>query len=138
MTTSVMISRYQLIGNLICETVLSGLSTSYILSNLQCGSSEKNAAQSRAVIISHTTLCQATILHLSYSILRNPCNIFSNLSNLIPTLHSNQRINSFWCNRKTTTLTELLPPPSSMHIVLHHFCWFINLLIVEKFFKHHI
>jgi len=77
--------------------------------NLQCGS-EKNAAQSRVVIISHTTLCQATILHLFYSILHSPCNICSHLTNLVPTLHSYQRTNSFWCNRKTTILTELLPP----------------------------
>ena len=85
MTTSVMISRYpQLIGNLICGTVLSGIYTSYILSICNVAV-KKNAAQSRAVIISHTTLCQATILHLSYYILLNPCKIFSHLTNLIPT-----------------------------------------------------
>ena len=57
-----------------------------------------------------TTLCQATILHLSYSILHNPYSTFSHLTDLISTLHSYQRTNSFWCNRKTTILTELLPP----------------------------
>ena len=79
--------------------------------NLQCGS-EKNAAQStRAVIISHKTLCQATILHLSYYILLNPCKIFSNLTNLIPNfcIPTTEQI-VFGCTRKTTILTELLPP----------------------------
>ena len=111
MTTSVMISRYpQLIGNLICGTVLSGIYTSYILSICNVAV-KKNAAQSRAVIISHTTLCQATILHLSYYILLNPCKIFSNLTNLIPTfcIPTTEQI-VFGCTRKTTILTELLPP----------------------------
>ena len=108
--------------------------------NLQCGS-EKNAAQSRAVIISHTTLCQATILYLSYYILLNPCKIFSNLTNLIPTFciptteqivfGVTERLQYWWQNC-------FLPPTSLTHILLHHFCWFINLLIVENFFKHHI
>ena len=52
--------------------------------NLQCGI-EKTQLKVGGVIISHTTLCQATILHLSYYILLNPCKIFSNLTNLIPT-----------------------------------------------------
>ena len=108
MNTTVMISRYQLIGNLICGTVLFGIYMSYILSN--CNVAVKNAAQSRTEIISHTTLCQATILHYSYSILLNPCNIFSHLTKLIPTLPSYQRTNSFWWNRKTAILTQLLPP----------------------------
>jgi len=29
-------------------------------------------------------------------------------------------------------------PPTSLTHILHHFCWFINFLIVENFFKHHI
>ena len=141
MTTSVMISRYQLIGNLICGTVLSGIYTSYILSICNVAV-KKNAAQSRAVIISHTTLCQATILHLSYYryILLNPCKIFSHLTNLIPTfcIPTKEQIVfgvterlQYWQNHR------FLPPTSLTHI-LHHFCWFINLLIVENFFKHHI
>ena len=111
MTTSVMISRYpQLIGNLICGTVLSGIYTSYILSICNVAV-KKNAAQSRAVIISHITLCQATILYLSYYILLNPCKIFSNLTNLIPNfcIPTTEQI-VFGCTRKTTILTELLPP----------------------------
>ena len=78
--------------------------------NLQCGS-EKNAAQSRVVIIYHTTLClPSNNTPPFYSILHIPCNICSHLTNLVPTLHSYQRTNSFWCNRKTTILTEMLPP----------------------------
>ena len=137
-----MISRYpQLIGILICGTVLSGIYTSYILSICNVAV-KKNAAQSRAVIISHTTLCQATILHLSYYryILLNPCKIFSHLTNLIPTfcIPTKEQIVfgvterlQYWQNHR------FLPPTSLTHI-LFHFCWFINLLIVENFFKHHI
>ena len=107
--------------------------------NLQCGS-EKNAAQSRAVIISHTTLCQATILYLSYYILLNPCKIFSNLTNLIPTfcIPTTEQIVFGVTERLQYWQNCFLPPSTSLTHILHHFCWFINLLIVEKFFKHHI
>ena len=100
--------------------------------NLQCGS-EKNTAQSRAVIISHTQRFAnqqySTILTISCSTLVNFQQPYKPNSNF---LHSYHRTNSFWCNRKTTILTELLPP--SLTHILHHFCWFINLLIVENFF----
>jgi hypothetical protein len=124
-----MISRYQLIGNLICGTVLSGINTSYILSIC-------NVA---VIILSHTTLCQATILRLSYSILLNPCNIFSHLTNQIPTfcIPTKEQIVFGVTERLQYWQNCFLPPTSSMHI-LHHFCCFINLLIVENFFKHHI
>ena len=139
MTTSVMISRYpQLIGNLICGTVLSGIYTSYILSICNVAV-KKNAAQSRAVIISHTTLCQATILHLSYYILLNPCKIFSNLTNLIPTfcIPTTEQI-VFGVTERLQYWQNCFLPPTSLTQIMHHFCWFINLLIVENFFKHHI
>ena len=140
MTTSVMISRYpQLIGNLICGTVLSGIYTSYILSICNVAV-KKNAAQSRAVIISHTTLCQATILYLSYSILLNPCKIFSNLTNLIPTFCIPTKEQTVLVSQKdynTDRIASSLLATSLTHI-LHHFCCFINLLIVKKFFKHNI
>ena len=123
-----MISRYQLIGNLICGIVLSGIYLIHFV-NLQYGS-EKNTAQSRAVIIlSHTQRFAnqqySTILTISCSTLVKSYKPNSNF------LHSYQRTNSFWCNRKTTILTELLPPsylfdthPASFLLVHQLFnCW---------------
>ena len=133
MTTSVMISRYQLIGNIICGTVLSGIYTSYILSICNVAVKRMQLKVGQSSYPTQRFATKATmILHFSYSILLKPFNIFSHLTNLVPNLHSYQRTNSFWCtNRKNTILTELLPPsylfdahPASFLLVHQLFnCW---------------
>ena len=133
MTTSVMISRYQLIGNLICGIVLSGIYTSYILSICNVAVKRMQLKVGQSSYPTQRFATKATmILHFSYSILLKPFNIFSHLTNLVPNLHSYQRTNSFWCtNRKNTILTELLPPsylfdahPASFLLVHQLFnCW---------------
>ena len=104
--------------------------------NLQSCGSETNKDQSRAVILSHTTLCQATILYLSYSFLLNPYKNFSHLKkNLIPTFHLYQRTNSFWCHSKTTdrmasSFVPPLPHPASF-LLVHQLvdCWDITTFV---------
>ena len=110
MTTSVMISRYQLIGNLICGIVLSGIYTSYILSICNVAVKKCSSKQGNHHIPHNALPTSNNTPPFLLSILFNPCKNFSHLKNLIPTLHSYHRTKSFWCNRKATIMTELLPP----------------------------